>query len=156
MLISCSGHQPQKLHTEGQAINMPSLGITWAQQHRECIDEGRDGFCHVPGKKQKCCLRQIIHRAKWKKPFALAPCPGRFVGSITLVWISAVTVRTEAVSNNSSCAPWGGFLPPKHREQGWKNRLQLNVAGAVHFAGIVEGVCWVGTLSSKQLGEGCP
>lgn len=36
-----------------------------------------------------------------ENPFPLAPSPGWFVGSVTLMWLSAVTVRTEAVSNNT-------------------------------------------------------
>lgn len=136
---------------------MPSLGITWAQQHRECIDEDADGFCHVPGKQEKCCLRQMIHRAIWKP---LSSCPV----SRRVCWkhyfgldFSCDSENRGSLSNNSCWTSWGGFLPPKLiGRRGWIRRLQFNVARALQFAGFyLEAVCWMGTLDSKQLGLGC-
>lgn len=164
MLISCSSHQPQKLNIHRRTTyNIPSLGITWVQQHREhrwgqrwslpCAWEARE------------MLSEADHPwSNMKTPF---PLPQEGLLEAFLWWISAVTVRTEAASNNSSWASWAqgwiselnsswaswaGFLPPDLTGRwGWTDRLQLSVARALQFAGTVVGVCWLGTLSSKQL-----
>lgn len=89
---------------------------------------------------------------QYENHFPLAPSPEGFVGSITLVWISAVTVRMEAVCQTTGPELHGVDFSPLH--------LLGDGAGQIGYNPMWPELCWHrgrnmfngDSLSSKQLG----
>lgn len=94
-----------------KGVNIPSLGITCAKQHRERMDEDGDGLCHAPGMSERFCLTQAIRGAIYL-PLSLVPSLEGLFGSITLVWISSMRARKDAASESTGPEPRGVYFCP--------------------------------------------
>lgn len=161
MLIPCSGHQAQQLNWHRKATylyTVPRHNLSKAAQGVHGW-RWRGAFAMCLGSQRKAVWgRPSMDHHEFHLPLPLIPSPERFLGSMTLILISPVTVRKDAASQMRSWVSWGRFLPLEllFRRCAWKSRLQINMVRDVQFGGTAEAEWWTGvSLNSRQLASGC-
>lgn len=136
MLISCSGHQPQKLNIHRRETYYTIPRHNWSEAAQGMHGWGETAFAVCLGSQRDSAWgRPSTEQYENHLPLPLIPFLESFFRSIILVWISAVTVRKDAAFQTESWASWGWFLPPALWEMGLNEP-----ASAEH--GQRSAVCW--------------